>query len=122
MRRRPKETRTKEDAKLAIGGPLTFQVTLEGSLTLSSLREVAVQLEIASADGLQAPKERVALAGPKLGYSIGEITKMLPVSRSTLYEQIKSGALVARKIAGRRTVILRDDLERWITDRRGASA
>jgi excisionase family DNA binding protein len=35
------------------------------------------------------------------------------VSRSVLYEVIKAGKLKARKI-GRRTIILRSDLQQWL--------
>jgi len=48
-----------------------------------------------------------------LAYSIAEACAIARAGRTYLYGAIKSGQLVARK-RGRRTVILSDDLRRWI--------
>ncbi|HYZ41926.1 MAG TPA: hypothetical protein VE687_15080 [Stellaceae bacterium] len=44
----------------------------------------------------------------KLAYSIGELADKGPIRRSSIYNQIASGRLRARKI-GRRTVVLDED-------------
>lgn len=46
--------------------------------------------------------------------SIDDAAVMAGVGRSSLYEAIKEGALPLRK-CGRRSLILVDDLRRWIT-------
>jgi excisionase family DNA binding protein len=50
----------------------------------------------------------------KNAFSISELTKVGPLGRSKLYEAIRDGELVARK-AGRRTIILKTDFERFLT-------
>lgn len=49
----------------------------------------------------------------KAALSIREAGAIADAGRSTMYRAIKSGELVARK-RGRRTIILRDDLQRWL--------
>ena len=49
----------------------------------------------------------------KMAYSIREAVKAGAGSRSVIYENIKSGALKARK-RGRSTVILADDLAQYL--------
>jgi excisionase family DNA binding protein len=46
-------------------------------------------------------------------YSIAEVCAVARAGRTSVYEAIKSGELVARK-RGRRTVVLHDDLLRWL--------
>jgi excisionase family DNA binding protein len=48
-----------------------------------------------------------------LAYSIVEACEASGVGRTSIYEAINSGKLIARK-NGRRTVILCDDLRRWL--------
>ena len=50
---------------------------------------------------------------PRLSYSIREIVSNNPVGRTAVYEALNRGDLKARKM-GRRTVILRTDLEQWL--------
>ena len=45
--------------------------------------------------------------------SIAEATRIIGIGRSTLYTVIKEGRLPVRKL-GKRTLILRADLERFI--------
>ncbi len=45
--------------------------------------------------------------------SIAEATRIIGIGRSTLYSVIKEGRLPVRKL-GKRTLILRADLERFI--------
>jgi excisionase family DNA binding protein len=48
-----------------------------------------------------------------LAYTISEACAEARAGRTALYEAIRAGALTARK-RGRRTLILADDLRRWI--------
>ncbi len=48
-----------------------------------------------------------------LAYTIDESCDAARVGRTTLYEEIAAGRLIARKV-GRRTIILRDDLKSWL--------
>jgi excisionase family DNA binding protein len=48
-----------------------------------------------------------------LAYSIAEACAVARAGRTSVYEAIKCGELIARK-RGRRTVILADDLHRWL--------
>jgi excisionase family DNA binding protein len=50
----------------------------------------------------------------KLAHSVDESCAIAGVGRSYLYGAIAAGDLTARK-AGRRTLILRSDLEAWLT-------
>lgn len=49
----------------------------------------------------------------QFAYSISQVLEMVPVGRTTLYHEISQGRLKAKKI-GRRTLILAEDLERFI--------
>ena len=49
----------------------------------------------------------------KLGLSIDESCEISGVGRTKIYEAIGTSKLIARKV-GRRTVILRKDLETWL--------
>jgi excisionase family DNA binding protein len=51
----------------------------------------------------------------KLALTINEAVAVCPFGRSLLYEEIRNGRLPARKI-GRRTFILRSDLERFLAE------
>ena len=48
-----------------------------------------------------------------LAYSIAEASEVSRIGRTSIYEAINSRDLIARK-NGRRTVILADDLRRWL--------
>jgi excisionase family DNA binding protein len=48
-----------------------------------------------------------------LAYSIAEACEIARIGRTSIYEAINSGELIARK-NGRRTLILSDDLRRWL--------
>ena len=50
-----------------------------------------------------------------LAYSIAELVRIGPLSRSMLFEEIRSGRLRAVK-AGRRTLILPPDFEQYLAD------
>jgi excisionase family DNA binding protein len=49
-----------------------------------------------------------------MGWSIVEAARTANIGRSTVYEAIKAGRLVARKM-GRRTIILDRDLQAWLS-------
>jgi excisionase family DNA binding protein len=48
-----------------------------------------------------------------LAVGITDAIRLSGVGRSTIFDEIKAGRLKARK-AGRRTLILRDDLKAWL--------
>jgi excisionase family DNA binding protein len=48
-----------------------------------------------------------------LAYNLSEACEVARISRTSIYQAINSRELVARK-HGRRTVILADDLGRWL--------
>jgi excisionase family DNA binding protein len=48
-----------------------------------------------------------------LAYSVAQACEIANIGRTSIYEAISSRELVARK-HGRRTVILADDLRRWL--------
>jgi excisionase family DNA binding protein len=50
----------------------------------------------------------------KLSLSVEEAAEATGIGRSKLYEAMRDGLLQARKF-GRRTIILRDDLERFLS-------
>jgi hypothetical protein len=49
----------------------------------------------------------------QFAYSIEETARIASVGRTALYAEIKAGRLKARK-AGRRTVLLADDIRQWL--------
>jgi excisionase family DNA binding protein len=51
-----------------------------------------------------------------LTHSVEQVTKITGLGRTSVYEQIRTGQLIARKV-GRRTVILQSDLIRWLESR-----
>jgi excisionase family DNA binding protein len=53
------------------------------------------------------------LAPAKLAYSIKEFCFVAGVGRTTVYQAIKAGALVARK-SGKRTLIAASDARQWL--------
>ncbi|MGH1571921.1 excisionase family DNA-binding protein [Methylobacterium sp. P31] len=48
-----------------------------------------------------------------LGLSVQQAAKSAGVGRTTIYEELARGRLRAKKL-GRRTLILADDLKRWL--------
>jgi excisionase family DNA binding protein len=48
--------------------------------------------------------------------SVNQATKALSIHRATLYRELKAGHIEARKI-GRKTVILIDEIERYLNSR-----
>jgi excisionase family DNA binding protein len=55
-----------------------------------------------------------------LAFSVDDSCRATGVGRTTLYAAIKNGELRATKV-GRRTVILRADLESWLNSCRGVA-
>jgi hypothetical protein len=49
----------------------------------------------------------------KFAYDIPEVCEAANAGRTSVYEAIKSGELIARK-RGRRTIVLDGDLRRWL--------
>lgn len=49
----------------------------------------------------------------KLAYSVEDAAEISDCGRTAVYEAIRTGGLVARKL-GRRTLILRADLQDWL--------
>jgi len=56
-----------------------------------------------------------------LAYSVEEAAKAAGIGRTLLFNEIRHRRLIARKV-GRRTVIVRDDLEAWLRSRPPARA
>jgi excisionase family DNA binding protein len=52
----------------------------------------------------------------KLALTIQEAAAATGLGRTTIFEEIRRNQLIARKI-GRRTVILKDDLDAWLKSR-----
>jgi hypothetical protein len=50
----------------------------------------------------------------KLAFSIAEVVQISGLGRTLVFAEIKAGRLVARK-CGRRTLILGEDLRRWLS-------
>lgn len=53
--------------------------------------------------------------GAKLAYTVDEAGPAIGVSRTTVFEMIRKGEIVAKKVRGR-TVISRDELKRVIDE------
>ena len=66
--------------------------------------------EAGKADAARSPPHRNA---SRLAYSIDEFCEEAGLGRSFVYQEIRAGNLKARK-AGRRTLILHDDGERYL--------
>ncbi|MGE5608507.1 MAG: helix-turn-helix transcriptional regulator [Bacillota bacterium] len=49
-----------------------------------------------------------------LGYGLKQVVQKTGLGRSTIYEEIRLGRLVARKARGR-TIVLHSDLEAYLT-------
>ena len=54
----------------------------------------------------------------KLSYSIPEVVAATSIKRGRIYESLKTGALRHKKV-GTRTIILRKDLENWLSNLKG---
>ena len=49
----------------------------------------------------------------KLALSISDVVDLSGIGRTSIFEEIRVGRLIARK-CGRRTVVLRDDMLKWL--------
>jgi hypothetical protein len=52
---------------------------------------------------------------PPLAYSVEETLRLLGICRPKLYQEINAGRIVARKL-GTRTIILADELRRYLNE------
>lgn len=64
---------------------------------------------------------KVGAPASKVAHSIDGACEAADVGRTSIYEAIRSGDLIARKL-GRRTVILDDDLRAWLASLPAATA
>jgi excisionase family DNA binding protein len=62
---------------------------------------------------IPADGDEIQLMNSPLAYSIAEACAAARAGRTAVYQAIKDGELIARK-RGRRTIILSDDLRRWL--------
>ena len=71
---------------------------------------------------MKKPNQQASSIGhsTKLAYSISELTQVVPVCRTGIYEEIKAGRLHPTKI-GRRTMILAAEVDRWLAERAAAT-
>ena len=53
-------------------------------------------------------------AGKRLGWSVKELANALGLSRSLLWEEVRSGRLRGRRVGKRRIVVLDQDLREWL--------
>ena len=95
---------------------LKFAFEIEGTITLKPHNKLSKQLLDTHLTNRTSEPATSATSQVKVGYSIKEVCQAVSIGRSVVYEQIKSGALVARKF-GRRTVILQPDLDAWLSSR-----
>ena len=58
---------------------------------------------------------REASASDKLAYTVEEAGRAIGVSRSTVFDMIRMGELLAKKLRGR-TLIVRTELQRVLTE------
>ena len=58
-------------------------------------------------------KQNDVAADGRLSYSVDEVARLAGIGRTSIYADIKSGKLQARK-AGRRTLILQEDARAWL--------
>lgn len=61
----------------------------------------------------KAAKPESGVQNIPLAYTIPEAVKAAGISRTRLYDELKAGRLVAKKI-GRRTLIPRESIEAWL--------
>lgn len=59
--------------------------------------------------------DELSISATTLAFGIVEAAQAAGIGRSTVFEEINAGRLKARK-AGRRTLILRDDLAAWLAN------
>jgi excisionase family DNA binding protein len=57
--------------------------------------------------------QQTQIESGSVAHRVKEVAQLARVGRTLIYDEIKHGRLVARKV-GRRTVILRSDLEAWL--------
>lgn len=60
-------------------------------------------------------KEAVLPPGAKLAYTVDEAGPAMGVSRTTVFDMIRNGEVIAKKLRGR-TIITRDELQRVIDE------
>jgi excisionase family DNA binding protein len=68
---------------------------------------------LAHSDASDASPKREDEMDTPIAYTIAEACAVARAGRTAIYEAIRNGALQARK-RGRRTLILADDLRRWV--------
>ena len=55
-------------------------------------------------------------AKPRLAWSIAALARACGVCRDSLYEDIRNGKLVARRIGARRSIITDDEARRYLNE------
>jgi hypothetical protein len=59
------------------------------------------------------PRQAKLTDTPRLAYGVSDVTTLTGFGRSSIFEALRNGALVRRKL-GRRTFVLHDDLVAWL--------
>jgi excisionase family DNA binding protein len=123
---RPAKTFNSEngfDAEVTAKAPLKFNFSVEGMLTLFPNGKLSFTIK-SDEKTVQFREETLSTqsavlenGSEKLAYSIKEVTRIFPISRSTLYREISEGRLKIHRIGMRRTIILKEELNRWLRSR-----
>jgi hypothetical protein len=83
-----------------------------GGCFRSNLSRVRLQ-PLAIGEGSMTKLDTQSSDKTPLAHDVGDVVRITPFGRTSVYAAIKEGALKARKF-GRRTVILDEDLRAWL--------
>lgn len=61
-------------------------------------------------------EDMVRLRGEKLAFTVDEVRFLTGLGKGTIYALVKAGKLRALRLGGRRLLILRDSLEKYLQE------